>query len=438
MDADVVVIGAGASGLAAARRLAAHSLRVIVLEARDRVGGRVRSRATSRAAVSAELGAEFIHGRADETISLLREAGMASIGTAGDSWTFGTGAGLLRDDDDFVSRASLLESARSLAADESVEQFLQRFDADGTMRETVEGARAFVEGFEAADPAIASAWAIADELRSGVDFTTARPFGGYRHMLEHLRSACSAAGVQICLSTIVRRIEWRRGAVAVDATTASGEVRTFRARAAIVTLPAGVLRHSGDEAEIVFEPQLPASKREALRNIEMGHAVKVVLWFRTAFWEGLHDGRYREAAFFRSAPQFGAYWTQFPVHSELVCAWIGGPRAAALSGISHAEIVGRALDGFGKVFDEAPLAHEEFEGGAMHDWSGDPFARGAYSYVAVGGGDARAALAAPVDNTLFFAGEATSGDGQGGTVNGALRTGERAAAQAAASLSVAR
>jgi monoamine oxidase len=82
------------------------------------------------------------------------------------------------------------------------------------------------------------------------------------------------------------------------------------------------------------------------------------------------------------------------------------------------------------------LARGEFEGGLTHDWSGDPLARGAYSYVAVGGGNARAALAAPVGESLFFAGEATSSDGQGGTVNGAIETGERAAAQAVAALGV--
>ena len=86
------------------------------------------------------------------------------------------------------------------------------------------------------------------------------------------------------------------------------------------------------------------------------------------------------------------------------------------------------------MFDESALVNEEFEAGAMHDWNRDVFSRGAYSYVAVGGGDARAAFAAPVDGTLFFAGEATSTDGNGGTVNGALQTGVRAAAEATVSL----
>ncbi len=128
------------------------------------------------------------------------------------------------------------------------------------------------------------------------------------------------------------------------------------------------------------------------------------------------------------------YWTQYPVRSELIVAWAGGPKAIALRGASQAELIERALNGLGALFGEPALVRKEFEGAAMHDWSHDPFARGAYSYVAVGGGGARAALAAPVDETLFFAGEATSSDNQGGTVNGALETGERAARQAAASL----
>jgi monoamine oxidase len=434
MDADAIVIGAGAAGLAAARDLAGHGLRVLLLEARDRVGGRVWSRPVARIATPAELGAEFIHGQAPETLRLLRDAGSAAIDTGGDSWTRENGQ-LQCEAHDFVSAAGLFEGVRSLDHDESVDRYLRRFEGDAAARETVEAARAFVEGFEAADPVIASARAIADEWQSGVDSTSARPLGGYPPVFERLRNACAAAGVALHLSTIVRRITWKRGAVTVNISNESGESSALRARAAIVTLPLGVLRHSADETEIAFDPPLPAAKRDALRSLEMGHVVKVVLWFRTAFWERIHHGRYRDGGFFSSDDQpFGVYWTQYPVRSELVVAWAGGPRAIAMSGASHADLIERALTGFGGVFDELGLARSEFEGGIVHDWSRDPFARGAYSYVAVGGGNARAVLATPVDNALFFAGEATSTDGQGGTVNGAIETGERAAREAIASL----
>jgi monoamine oxidase len=430
VDADAIVVGAGAAGLAAARSLAGRSVRVVLLDARDRVGGRVWSRPEARPAAPAELGAEFIHGRGELTMLLLREAGMRAIDAAGERWTCSKDGEPRREGSASSSAAGIFEAARTLANDESIDRFLRGFEADEAMRETASAARAFVEGFDAADPAIASARAMADEVRSGVDFAIARPLGGYRRMFDHLRDACVAAGVQIRLSTIVRRISWHRGFVVIDANRC-GESQTIRARAAIVTLPVGVLRHHGDETAVVFDPDVPPEKREALRSIEMGHVVKVALWFRTPFWERVQNRRYRDAAFFRCERQpFPTYWTQLPVRNELVVAWVGGPRAIALSGVAEVDLIGRALDGFGAWFNQPELVRKEFEGGLTHDWSRDPFARGAYSYVAVGGGDAREVLAAPVDDTLFFAGEATSTDGQSGTVNGALETGERAAAEA--------
>lgn len=435
MDADAIVIGAGAAGLAAARTLAASSLRVILLEARDRIGGRVLSHPSPRAAMPTELGAEYIHGPARQTMALLRDAGTAALDTGHESWVCSKDVPLRRDDYDFKTAAAIFEAAAQLKHDESVDQFLRRYAADATMQEHAAVARAFVEGFEAADPTIASVLGIADEWLSGVDFAIARPLGGYHPIFQRLRGECEAAGVRSYLSSAVRRVSWHRGSVAVDIQSSYDELRTVRARSAIVTLPAGVLRHSGDETEVVFDPVLPSRKRDALAKIEMGHVVRVGLWFRSAFWETLHRGRYRNSAFFRCEPgPFGAYWTQLPVRSELIVAWAGGPRATALSASSHEEITKYALDGFGGMFGELTLAREEFEASFMHDWSRDPFARGAYSYAAVGGRGARKILAEPVDDTLFFAGEATSTDGQGGTVNGALETGERAARELATSL----
>jgi monoamine oxidase len=186
---------------------------------------------------------------------------------------------------------------------------------------------------------------------------------------------------------------------------------------------------------MAFDPALPAAKLDAIEHIEMGHVVKVSLWFRTAFWETLRDGRYRNGSFFHDARDtFAGYWTQVPVRGELMSAWAGGPKAAALNGFSTPALIDRALDAIGSLFGEPALARDAFESGAVHDWSRDPFARGAYSYVAVAGGNARGVLGLPVDDTLFFAGEATSTDGQGGTVNGAFETGTRVAREVAVSL----
>jgi monoamine oxidase len=213
--------------------------------------------------------------------------------------------------------------------------------------------------------------------------------------------------------------------------------RTLGARLAIVTLPVGVLRHRGDRDEVTFEPRLPASTSAAIAHLEVGHAIRIGLVFKTPFWERLHGGRYRSAGFFRTDGQpFPAYWTQFPTRRNYVVAWAGGPHAIALHDVAPDERIALALDGFAALFGESRLVKAEFEAAVTHDWSRDRFARGAYSYVTVGGSEAREALARPVQNTLFFAGEATSADGQGGTVNGALASGARAAELAVAALGV--
>ncbi len=403
MDADIIVIGAGAAGLAAARALAGASLRTIVLEARERIGGRVLSIPTSRAIVPAELGAEFIHGPAAETRALLREAGMTSITPGGEGWRAGADGGLKPEERGWGSSTGLFDRVRSLAQDESVNDFVRRFENEPALRAEAEEARAFAEGFDAVDPAIASARGIAEEWDSGVDDVSARPIGGYPPMFFQLHQACVARGADIRLSSVVRRIVWSSGSVAVDLIDGSGTAATLRARAAIVTLPAGVLEARGAGA-VTFEPDLPARKRTALSFIPMGEVVKVVLEFRSAFWERVAGGRYAEASFFRGAGRpFGAFWVQYPVHAEIVCAWAGGPRAIEMRDASESERIELALDAFGTLIGDPALARAEFVRAWVHDWLRDPFSRGAYTYIAVGGSGARLTLAEPVEGTLFFA-----------------------------------
>jgi monoamine oxidase len=432
VDADAIIIGAGAAGLAVARSLARRPMRVMLLEARDRVGGRVWSHPIARSATPAELGAEFIHGPAPESTALLRAAGISTVAVDGKGWARSKGGDLQREERGFAEAARIFDATLAPAGDESVDEFLRRFARDPATREVAAAARAFVEGFDAADPARASARAIAQEWRSGVDSTAARPIGGYGQLFEQLRDDCVAAGVRIRLSTTVRRISWHPGNVVVDSVDSDGTSRTVTARKAVVTIPAAVLRHRSVESAVAFDPELPAEKRDALEHIETGHVVKVTLWFRSAFWERIHDRRYRDGAFFRSeAGPFPAYWTQLPVRSRLVVAWAGGPKAIAIEGLSNPERIECALNGFGRLLGEPKLAGNEFEFGITHDWSGDPLARGAYSYVTVGGEESRAEFARSLERTLFFAGEATGTAAEAGTVNGAFETGRRAAMEIA-------
>lgn len=421
---DALVVGAGTAGLSSAVALAESGMRVRVVEARDRIGGRVRWWQLPRQPeATAELGAEFIHGPAPETRELLGAAGGHPVEERGSTWSFVDGR-LVRDDDDFGDANHLLDGVAQLERDESVDAYLARFAHDARKAEEAAMVRSFVEGFDAADPAEASVLGIAQEWHSGVDSTAARPSGGYAPIVTLLRSRALAAGVSFQCETPVDEIRWGDGGVELH----SGDV-VERARSAVVTVPLGVLRHG----EPRFEPPLPQSKLQAIQGLAMGDAVRVVMLFREPFWMKVDDGAYRDASFFRTPKgPFGAFWTQYPQHRDTVVAWAGGPRTAALrserTGLGFA-----AARAFGALFGDELLAVQSMEMSRAHDWLGDPYARGAYSYLLVGGGDARAQLAHPVE-PLFFAGEACADDGQAGTVNGAIVTGRRAARQALAYL----
>jgi monoamine oxidase len=168
-------------------------------------------------------------------------------------------------------------------------------------------------------------------------------------------------------------------------------------------------------------------KRDALKHLAAGPVLKVLLRFRTAFWEALDDGRYRDAAFFH-APRlaFPTFWTALPVRTPVVVAWAAGPRASRFEGADSTKIVGEALASYSELFNDRIDVERELESATVHDWQKDPYARGAYSYATVGGEDARNELAKPLARTLFFAGEAADSE-EAGTVAGALRSGARAA-----------
>src|SRR5207247_516777 len=174
-----------------------------------------------------------------------------------------------------------------------------------------------------------------------------------------------------------------------------------------------------------FVPDLP-EKRAALSRLEMGAVLKAVLWFRTAFWTELgatHHG-------FLHVPG-GRFMTWWPLgDSPLLTGWSGGPRAMQLSAQSDDAILAAAIADLAQGFTipEDRVGTLLIEG-RVFNWTRDPLALGAYSYAAVGGAEASSQLAAPVADTIFFAGEATDATFPA-TVAGAVRSGYRAAEEA--------
>jgi monoamine oxidase len=234
---------------------------------------------------------------------------------------------------------------------------------------------------------------------------------------------------------VAHEITWRRGHVAIRTRTPEGgELPPIEARCALVTLPAGVLkRPPGDDGAIAFAPEVPR-KRAALERIGMARVIKLVLDFGSAPWErapfllaaGLPAPAEVKFLHAREAP-VPTWWTALPERVPRLVAWSGGPAAARLASGGDA-LLESALEALAQLLGlESTTLASDLQAWHTHDWDDDPFARGAYSYLRPGAGRAREELAEPIEDTLFFAGEATCANGRDGTVDGALASGHRAA-----------
>lgn len=418
-----VIVGAGACGLAAARAVASGGESVVLLEARDRAGGRIYTLSDPRSSVPLELGAEFIHGEPQETFSLLQEIGTTRCDTAGTRREMRNGE-IVDDPEDFdVDLQRLLQRVDDLSTDVSVDEFLRRFASEPQYSGAAGWMRAMVEGFDASDPAKASVRAIAQEWRSeaGIEGASSRPLGGYGPLIDHMLRRLENAGVQTLFGSVVRAISWRRDGVVISGTR-EGEAFDVEARAAIVTLPLGVLQSN----EVTFDPPLPPERVEAIDALAMGPVFKAVMVCSEPFWERIYRGRLHDVGFFHDddAP-FSTIWTSLPLRSSTLVAWAGGPLAERLMRKPADEIYDCVFASLERMLGRG--TRDAVKTVYLHDWQADPFARGAYSYVKTGGMGAREVLGAPLNDVLFFAGEATALGGEAGTVAGALRSGIRAA-----------
>lgn len=245
------------------------------------------------------------------------------------------------------------------------------------------------------------------------------------------------------LSTLATEVLWRRSEVRVACRSAfGGEMAPLHASRLVVTLPLGVLTApAGELGAVVFTPGVSA-KTKAVSHLAMGNVLRLTLRFRERFWTNplrVHSRHRSELGrlSFVHAPRapIPTWWTTYPLETPLLTAWAGGPSADELLARGEASIVHAALESLTHAFGaKRSLVEGALEKTFFHDWAADPFARGAYSYPLVGGADAGKLLSRPVEDTLFFAGEATAASPDNGTVQGALASGKRAARQVLRSL----
>jgi len=294
--------------------------------------------------------------------------------------------------------------------------------------ESAREARRYVEGFHAAPAdrigthALALAEAAAERDKATRQF---RLKEGYSALLTWLVRELSARGVEIWTNTTVTTVCWQRGRLEVSA-QAPGGLREFQAERAVVTLPLGILKQEGPAA-VKFVPQLN-SKIEAIRALGVGAVVKLTLQFKKRIWPIKNFG-----FIYLDDAALPVWWSD--ARGPIITGWVGGPQAIALRDMGPERILAEALQILARVFNKSlHTVKESLSASYSHDWNADPFTLGPYSYTPARMTSMPARLAAPLAGTLFFAGEATDGQGEQGTVHGAIASGHRAAAEIAKSI----
>lgn len=397
-DVDVVVVGAGAAGLGAAQELRRLGKRALVLEARGRVGGRVYTDRTLGDPWDA--GALYIHwSDRNPWTELAARYGFETL----DPTMSGGGTR-------FIDVSGPSDGRQRRGAFGLVQEL---FDADNgavpdvSMLERVGGPNS-----EFRDSALAIArMSLGDEperisaadyarLWAGDDLVVRQ---GYGTLVER-----AAQGLDVRLSTPVEAIDWSGAGVRV--TTKAGVIG---ARAAIVTLPVGVLQKGG----VRFTPELPASTRDGLAGLGMGALTKVALKFRGDRF-GLTPGT---DLWVRLSARASINYECFTYDRDVVVAFFGGDHAREIMGLGDEGAVRAVLDEFAKHV--GARAQKAFVAGRLAGWARDPHSLGAYSHALPGRAGARALLAEPVGERIWFAGEATAGSGPGENFGGAMTAG---------------
>jgi monoamine oxidase len=318
--------------------------------------------------------------------------------------------------------------------DESFTDFLARCwpnpSKDQRLEEANRRATAYVSGFNAADPDVVGVHWLVESMRAEerIDGDRAfRPSKGYRELVEILEADLRKADVTVRTGTIVEPVDFKTETAQVTARQAE-RTEFLNARKVLVTVPLAVLQaEPGQRGAIRFSPNLPKKKLEALSKMEMGKVIRIVFRFRNAFWKKFRPSKADSqnlshlGFLFSRDERFPTWWTRMPIDVPMITGWAPFRAAEHLSGKRESQVVQEGLAALSRVFHVPQhKIEEEFVKAYFHDWQNDPFSRGAYSYGKIGSDGAQLALAEPINETLFFAGEATDITGNNGTVHGAI------------------
>jgi monoamine oxidase len=412
---NIIIVGAGAAGLMTARELLKQGHIVTILEANDRLGGRIHTIHDPSFDYPVEKGVEFIHGDLPLTIQLLKEAGIEYKPVKGIM------ARIVNDDwktqDDFtIGWKELMKQMNEVKEDMTVNDFLEKNFSDQKYEELRKSVLRFAQGFDLADPSKASVLALREEWMEEVEEQYRIP-GGFDQLINYLEKQCLRLGGVIHTSSAVTKIEWQKN----DVTIITEDKKIYNSNKVIITVSLGLLQM--EPVVISFQPAIN-DYLEAAKKIGFGSVIKILLQFKEAFWEE----KKKNIGFLFADEIIPTWWTQLPSSYPLLTGWAGGPQAWQLENKDDETILALALQSLSNIFKK-PIDElkQILTASLIANWRKDPFTKGGYSYSIIESTKAQKLFSTPISDTIFFAGEAFYAGPTPGTVEAALVSGKNVA-----------
>ena len=450
-DGTVVIVGAGAAGLYAADILKAQGIKVVIFEASDRAGGRVRTLKSndsesasllfnSQSELSSdfpnELGAANIFGSDSVWGKIVEQLKITTVNLTSSTTdnyfldnAFVEGA-IAQVDPDFIKAKNFLDNLASNSGTGSVQQAITSAGISSRMYAILNswiGNKFCTTNDRIGMKAVSEGFAL---LQRNKEILTLAD----NPMQDALLSRYSNVMVDVETNSEVKEINYAGEKVIVSGQrTGSGEPFSIEADRVIVTVPVSILK----SGSIAFTPGLPSAKTSALSKMEMDAVMRVLLDFKGNFWG-------EASGFIYGGVDGPEYLNSGAGRSELyktLSVTIGGPKASELSLLGKGSIP-VLLDELDSIFSGKATLNVRKDTNdntiaIIQDWSLEPFIKGGSAYLKAGGTNQdRVNLGAPINDKLFFAGEATDVNGEFGTINGALLSGERAAKEVLATIDV--